>query len=195
MAYSLCVCFFFFHRRLLFLYEYIAFVCFIHISSFSECILCVFLLHLRGEFCNWYATSNKSAGRLPPLAIIWGDGFRGLSTVCVCEFMLCFLKQRGCETTRWITCPQAAVGKMENELTSILTLSHVPYAEMYSSACFVWVWWVLRVNLTRNIFCLKQNKKKETFFYFDYRKLRINHFLHCTAKTFLHYIAFSWWCC
>lgn len=59
--------------------------------------------------------------------------------MCGPEFMLCFLKQRGCETTRRITCPRAAVGKMENELTSILIVSHVPYAEMYSSACFVGV--------------------------------------------------------
>lgn len=176
MAYKFVCCFF--------PLETFAFVSFIHISSFSECILCVFLLHLRGEFCNWYATSNKSAGRLPPLAIIWGDGFRGLSTVCVCEFMLCFLKQRGCETTRWITCPRAAVGKMENELTSILTLSHVPYAEMYSSACFVWVWRVLRVNLTGNIFCPKQNNKERKKNYILLAEnLDWTILLHCTAKT------------
>lgn len=111
-AYSFCLYFFFFptHLRLL-VYEYIAFcVCFIHVC-FGVYSVCVFALHLRGECCNWYATSNKSTGRLPPLAIIWGDGFRGLSAVCVREFMLCFLKQRDCETTRRIACPRAAVGK------------------------------------------------------------------------------------
>lgn len=169
----------------------IVLLCILCTSRLLRSVLCVFALHLRGEFCNWYATSNKSAGRLPPLAIIWGDGFRGLSAVCVCEFTLCFLKQRGCETTRWRTCPRAAAGKMENELTSILTLCHVPYAEMYSNACFVWAWWFLRVNLAGNIFCPKQ-KKTKTFYILLTEKLRMNHFFHCTANKgiTLHYISF-----
>lgn len=86
---------------------------------------------------------------------------------CVDVNLCCFLKQRGCETTHKVTCPRAAVGKMENELTSILTVSHVPYVEMYSSACFVAVWQFLRMNLTkpvRNVSCpkhflLKDNKE------------------------------------
>jgi len=128
-----------------------------HLVFFGVYSVCILAPDLRGEFCNWYATSNKSAVRLQPLAIIWGDGFRGLSAVCVREFMLCFLKQKGCETTRWITCPRAAVGKMENELTSILTASHVPYAEMCSSVC---VW---RVDLTGNVFLPKAKKQKRHF--------------------------------
>lgn len=83
--------------------------------------------------------------------------------MCGREFMLCFLKQRGCETTHRITCPRAAVGKMENELTSILTVSHVPYAEMYSSACFVGVRWFLRVNLMKPVRNVSCPKHKECF--------------------------------